>query len=345
MERAAAVTVAVVGTGSAGMRHLAALRHVPGARPIAVPARSERRSRLQAEGFLTAAILEEAVRMGATRCIVASGTARHVPDGLAAAEQGLDLLVEKPLAPNAAAAEPLCQAVRERGRALFVGCVLRFSDSLGTARRLLAEVGPLHAVRIECHSYLPDWRPQRPYRESYSARRDEGGVLRDLIHEIDYAGWLFGWPAAVQARLRNLGRLGIESDELAELMWDAPSGGVVSVCLDYLSSPTRRRMQAYGAHGTLEWDGVAGTVTVERSGTPADVRRSAQTRDQMLLEQDLAFLKACAGGANGNLATGEDGVRALAVCDAARRASASGREERVVYETAASASSVSRVPA
>ncbi len=36
-------------------------------------------------------------------------------------------------------------------------------------------------------SWLPDWRPDRDYRESYSARLDEGGVLRDLVHEIDYA--------------------------------------------------------------------------------------------------------------------------------------------------------------
>lgn len=323
--------VAVVGTGSIGAAHLRVLSGNGGPRVVAVPWRPERRSELAAQGLRVAASVQEAASAGARAAIIATETGRHVADGSAALEAGLDVLVEKPLARDAQEAARLRQRAGELGRRLYVGCTLRFSESLGIVRELLPLVGRLHEVRIECQSFLPDWRPARAYRDSYSARASEGGVLRDLVHEIDYAGWLFGWPAAVQARVLNLGRLGIESDEIAELMWDAPSGGVVSVCLDYLSSPTRRRMRSCGAHGTLEWDGVAGTVTVERSGTPVDVRRSAQTRDQMLLEQDLAFLRACAGDAEGCLATGEDGVRALAVCDAARRSSATGREEPVAY--------------
>lgn len=322
--------VLVLGTGSAGFRHLATLRAVEGVEPLAIPQRRTRLVELRAGGFATAPDVRAAAG-GACAAIVATDTARHAEDAAGAVVAGLDVLVEKPLSTDARQGRKLCLKAAESGRKVFVGCVLRFSESLNTFRAFLKKVGSLHSVRIECQSYLPDWRPARPYRDSYSARAAEGGVLRDLIHEIDYAGWLFGWPVALQAKVRNLGRLGIEADEAAELLWETADGCVVSVSLDYLSRPSRRYMKAAGERGTLEWNGIANIVTVGLAGTTVEVVESSQTRDEMFLEQARAFVRATQGACDPRLATGEDGVRALAVCDAARRASDTRREERVEY--------------
>lgn len=321
--------VAVLGTGSIGMRHLDLLGRVDGVSPLAVPTRPARRHELVQAGYTTAEGLEEAVRMGAALCVIATDPKRHLEDALAAMDRGLDVLVEKPLATTAREAEQIVRHARSSRRKLFVGCVLRFSESLKTFRERLPAVGRLHAVRIECQSYLPDWRPGRPYQASYSARADEGGALRDLIHEIDYAGWLFGWPATVQARVRNLGRLGIEADEIAELTWETPSGALLSVCLDYLSRPPRRSLRAAGEGGTIAWDGMSGTVTVGVAGAPVEELRSSQTRNEMFLAQARAFLDACEGKLDFRLATADHGVKALAICDAARLASDEGRETSV----------------
>jgi len=323
--------VAVLGTGSIGTQHLAALRRIDGVEPIAIPLRPERRQALTAGGYRTAPDLEAALRLGTELAVIATDSGRHLDDGLAALGRGLDLLVEKPLAPTAADAARLARAAERAGRRLFVGCVLRCSESLALFRKQLPRVGALHAVRIECQSYLPAWRPDRPYRESYSARAGEGGVLLDVIHEIDYAGWIFGWPAAVQARLCNLGRLGIEAEEAADLAWATPDGCAVSMHLDYLTRPPRRSMRAAGEFGVVDWDGLAGTVTLALADEPETVLRSAQTRQDALFAQDLAFITACRHAGASDLATGSDGVRALAVGDAARRASANGREEKVEY--------------
>lgn len=325
--------VAVVGTGSAGTRHLRVLRMVEGVEPIAVPLRTSRRTRLSADGFLTAPDLPTAVSYGASCAIVATDTGRHADDGMAALNHGLDVLIEKPLARTAKEAHIVLDAASTRGRGVFVGCALRFSDSLNRFRSVLPEAGRLHAVEIECRSSLPDWRPHRAYHHSYSARAEEGGVLRDLIHEIDYAGWLFGWPTALQARVRNLGRLGIAAEEIAELTWESPAGGMVSMSLDYLTRPARRRMRACGERGTLEWDGIAGTVTLAIGTAPVKefTFTSAQTWDELLIAQARAFINTSRGIPDGRLATGEEGVKALAVCDAARRASDTRREEPVEY--------------
>lgn len=322
--------VAVIGTGSMGMKHLKVLREIPGVRPVAIPIRPGRLEELRKAGYLAVKDISETGRVGATLCIIATDTGRHVEDGLVAVKAGLDLLVEKPLSTDASEAKKLCLEAAGSGRQIFVGCVLRFSESLNRFRDLLNRIGHLHSVRIECQSYLPDWRPDRPYHNSYSARAEEGGALRDLIHEIDYAGWILGWPNAVQAHLRNLGRLGIKADEAADLMWET-DGCLVSVSLDYLSRPPRRFMRASGELGTIQWDGIGGTVTMALADEENQLFRYAQASDEMLLAQALAFINACHGDPDSRLATCEEGVKALSVCDAARLASENRREERIQY--------------
>jgi len=321
--------VAVVGTGSMGLRHLRALGAAGAVNVIAIPSRLERLTVLSAAGHATAPSIAEAARRGAAFCIVASDTSRHVQDGLEAVRQGLHVLVEKPLARHAAEAAVLVRAAADAGRGCYVGCTLRFAEALNLFRARLPELGSVHDVRIEAQSYLPAWRPDRNFRVSYSARADEGGVLRDLIHEVDYAGWLFGWPLSVSAKLRNHGHLGIASEEAADLFWDAPFGPTVSIRLDYLTVPTRRRLRASGANGTLEWDAVAGSVAMTSADGTLETTQASQCRDAMVAAQAIAFIAACGGHADDRLATGTDGLRALAVCDAARESSATGRDQLI----------------
>ncbi|MDE2291370.1 MAG: Gfo/Idh/MocA family oxidoreductase [Elusimicrobia bacterium] len=319
--------IAVLGTGSVGTRHLSAFQDA-GARAVAVPLRPERRAELAAAGFETAESLAAARALGASACVVATDTCRHVADALAAVAAGFDVLVEKPLSRDAESARALLGAARAGGRRVRVACVLRFYRALERFRERLPEAGSRHSVRIECRSYLPDWRPGRPYKESYSARADEGGVLRDLIHEVDYAGWLFGWPDAVSARLGSTGRLGIASEEWAELAW-GDGGGAVTVGLDYLTRSPRRGARVLGADGALELDLVAGTTSFTTPAGEARTEPAPQPRDEAFRSQARAFLSLLKGGSDERLATLEDGWRAVAVCDAARRSSASGRTEEV----------------
>ncbi len=168
MSRAIAdtTTIGVLGTGSIGIRHLDVLAALGGVKPIAISRRQTRRAELAQAGRVVAATLDEAVRLGVTSCIVATETGRHCEDAVAALERGLDVLVEKPMAVDAAQASALAQRAQALSRKLFVGCTLRFSESLGLFKQQLPQIGRLHTVRIECQSYLPQWRPGRRYQES-----------------------------------------------------------------------------------------------------------------------------------------------------------------------------------
>lgn len=273
--------------------------------------------------------------MGARQCVIATETGRHLEDALAALECGFDLLVEKPLDLDASRAKQLCDAVATTGRTAFTAFVLRFSPSLNRVRELLPRIGTIHAVRIECQSYLPEWRPDRPYRDSYSARERDGGVLRDLSHELDYACWLFGWPSSVYGRLQNTGRLEIQADESADMTWLTPSHASVSIRIDYLTRQPRRRMIADGDEGSLWWDGLSDRVTLIRADGADLDETTPIDRNAMYAAQDRAFVEASRREASDpRLSSDRDGWRSLVLSDAIRRSSQLRREERVSYEDA-----------
>lgn len=253
--------------------------------------------------------------------MIATETGRHAADAAAAFALGLDALIEKPLAVDADEARRLADGARRAGRRAFVACPLRFSASLERFRAALPEIGAVHAVRAECRSYLPDWRPGRDPRAGYAADAAQGGVLRDLVHEIDYAGWLFGFPEKASGSCANLGRLGLRSEEVAEIAWRLDGGGTLSIGLDYLTRPARRRLAAFGERGTLEWDALAGTVVLSPAGGAPQSRSAAEDADARFAAQARAFLAALDGIPDERLAGLEDGVRALAVCDAVRAGS------------------------
>jgi predicted dehydrogenase len=315
------------------MRHLRVLEAI-GVRAIAVPTRAERVHDPALASFTPVVALREARAQGAEHVIIATDTGRHVSDARNAIDEGFHVLVEKPLAPSTAGLAALEVHARERGAAVFVGCCLRQLASLRAFRAALPKIGGVHAVRIECQSYLPDWRPGTDYRRTYAARATEGGVLRDLVHEIDYATWLFGRPSALTAVLSSTGRLGIDAEEAADLLWRSPAGAMVSLRLDYVTRPARRWMRADGELGSLEWDARRGLLLMRGAAGEEVVDRFAAPKDEMYAAQACAFLDATSSrSATTGLATFDDGAYAVAMIEAAHASSQSGCREAIISWT------------
>lgn len=319
-------TVVVRGTGSIGVRHLRVLRDRLGLRPVAMPVRQERREALEREGFETVADLADVGRRAPVFSIVATDTARHLGDASELLAFG-PVLVEKPLAATSRSLDDFTRARPFPGHRVAVGYCLRFSPSLHAFRDQMSRLGHVHAVRIESQSYLPDWRPARDYHDSYSGRVDEGGVLRDLSHEIDYAVWLFGRPGSIFATVERTGRLGIDVDDSAEVCWRTPLGALLSLRVDYLTRVARRRMLAFGSEGTLMWDALLGTVTLEVPGRDAEIVVQPSTADDWLAAQAHVFL----GQSAGPLATLDEGAFVVKVIDAAFDAARAGAWQPVAH--------------
>jgi len=179
------------------------------------------------------------------------------------------LYIEKPVVIDRAGLQSI-RALLDSGwdKPTVVGCNLRY---LGAVRKLkdacdAGDVGRLARASLQVGQWLPDWRAGRDYRESYSARRAQGGgVIFDLVHELDSASFLFGDIAHGQAAAGNSGSLGIDSDDAATISLMMGNGLPVEVSLDYISRRPVREYRVVGDRGTLRMDIIARQLVVETS--------------------------------------------------------------------------------
>lgn len=321
-------SVVVRGSGSIGQRHAQVFRQVGG--DVALwPVRDRGTGPGAVDEATGARLLDDttgpqALR-GASLVVVATDTSRHVADALAALDGGAEkVLVEKPVAPTAADAAAL--AAHPRHTLVWVAAPLRAHEAFRHLRRLVGHIGTEGSAHVWSQSWLPDWRPDRDYRESYSARPGEGGVLRDLVHEIDYATVLFGAATLVGAHVETTGPLDIEADQAATLLWSTDRSFTVTARLDYVTRPTTRGVVVHSPDGILEWDVVRATV---RHTTPhgevteqvfdhdldRDIVMGAQARAALDLVPTAPADERIARGAPATLA---DGIAAVSLCDDAR---------------------------
>jgi predicted dehydrogenase len=318
--------VLVYGTGSIGSRHLSVLREM-GVASVALPVRPERGEELSRDGLDVALSPQDAGRYHPRCSVVATDTSRHMDDAIALLPFG-DVLVEKPLAPSIDGIASLASAAAASKREVYVAFPFRFDRGFRELSAACAQLGRLVSVRIECESYLPDWRPGRDYRDSYSARAEEGGVLRDLAHELDYAVRLFGRPAAVFCGFADRRILGIEAEESADLWWLARDCVPVSVHLDYLSTVSRRMVRVVGQNGAVAWNAIEGTITRSTGAGQDAVEHFAVDRNETMARMLGAFLSGDASEREW-LATLDEGAFVTALTDAARRSAESRRLEPV----------------
>ena len=131
----------------------------------------------------------------ANAVVIANRTDLHLKVALLSAKLGKDILIEKPISFNLIGIEELKRTCKKNKLILESGCMLRFHPNLRWLKAFLHknELGSLQYIRSSVGQFLPDWRPDRDYLQGYAAKKKwGGGVVLDLIHEIDLLLWLFG---------------------------------------------------------------------------------------------------------------------------------------------------------
>ncbi|MFK7779725.1 MAG: gfo/Idh/MocA family oxidoreductase [Candidatus Gracilibacteria bacterium] len=125
---------------------------------------------------------------------------------------------------------------------IYVGYVLRFHSLLEKLKIFLAN-DTILSINVNCGQYLPTWRSNRDYRDSYSAKKDTGGgVLLDLSHEIDYLQWLCGKINDIKSYQVKISDLEIDSDDFTTFIGKTINGVVVNLSVDYISKITYRKI-------------------------------------------------------------------------------------------------------
>jgi myo-inositol 2-dehydrogenase/D-chiro-inositol 1-dehydrogenase len=258
--------------------------------------------------------------------LIASSTDTHAGLIEAAARAGKAVFCEKPLDLDLARAARCLATAEHAGIVLHLGFNRRYDPSFARIKREIeaGAIGALATLAITSRDPAP---PPLDYI------RRSGGLFRDMmIHDFDMARWLLGdEPVQVYAR----GACFVDPSIAA--------AGDIDTAVAVLTTATGRmcqitnsrrcsfghdqRIEAFGELGMLRVDNATAT-RVERAGTDGFTTEPAlpffleRYADAYRLEL-VDFLGALDGEAV-QLATGRDGLRALALADAAQRSHETG---------------------
>jgi len=205
--------VAVAGLGFMGSTHIRALQSIPGAELVAVCSRDEKKlagdlSAVQGNlggggerlDFSNVAryrdlgqMLEDPRVDAVDLCLP---THLHAPSAIQAFEAAKHVLVEKPMALDAASAREMIAAAAKHKRVLMVAQVLRFFPMYQALRSVLARdsMGTMRSAVFRRRCAAPAWSAWLADPE-----QSGGGVFDLLIHDVDMCLHLFGAPEAISA--------------------------------------------------------------------------------------------------------------------------------------------------
>lgn len=261
----------IVGFGSIGRRHAANLQQLIPAIQLTV-LRRQATTTVAAAGMEFVSDFKAALAHRPDVAVIASPTALHLEALSQLLPAGIPCYVEKPAVATRAQLTALRQLYAGLGNepVTFAGCNFRFLPSLLRLQEMLrsGSVGKLVRASFQVGQWLPDWRPGQDYRLTYSAQAEQGGgVILDLIHEVDQIRWLLGEFDRVHAMAGHLSRLELAAEDTACALLGRKDGPFVSLCQDYVSRRRVRRYEFIGEEGTLIWDFTAGRllrITLDR---------------------------------------------------------------------------------
>lgn len=259
--------------------------------------------------------------------VVASTNADRERWVVPAAEGGVDVLCEKPLAPSAATAAQLDSACREARVTLAMAMPLRHCVPAVQAKELLTDdvIGDLKAVCGTNRGLLPGgW-----FRDPEAA--GGGAVMDHTVHVVDLVHWLTGERVdtvyADTATRFHDGPL----EDVNLLSMTLTDGTAFSLDGSW-SKPEGWR---FWGDATVELVGTAGTLAVNCFD---EILRSSTVEGgetEVFVGQDpterllRSFVAAVCGKSAPDLATGTDGVEAVRVIEAAYESATRGHEVAV----------------
>jgi 1,5-anhydro-D-fructose reductase (1,5-anhydro-D-mannitol-forming) len=267
---------------------------------------------------------------GVDAVYVATTNEKHKPQTLAAAKAGKHVLCEKPLALTLADARSMVEACRSAGVVMATNHHLRNAATHRAMRDAVRDgrVGrPLfarvfHAVYLPPH--LQGWRIKNPKAGS--------GVVMDItVHDADTLRFVLGEePVSVAAITQEggMGAPGIEDGVMGVVRF--ASGALAQFHDAFTTGFATTGFEVHGSDGSL----IATNCMTQRP--VGEVRlRTAKGEENLRLDHENLYLRGirafhdAIAGKGAPAATGEDGIRSMALALAALKAAKSGRETKV----------------
>jgi predicted dehydrogenase len=237
--------------------------------------------------------------------------------------RGLHVLDEKPLAATVEAGRRLARVVAESAGVYQVGFVLRFGDLVREVSRLSRAIGTPSRTHVAVFDERLDRAEVAHLERIKGFLRNSSAMTHEGSHVIDYAGL---WNPSPWARVRAVADC-TEADFEGPNLWhatiDLSDGSVLEVEIGWLLPEIPRSFVTIeGPNGRLDLDIVSGVGRRQIEGDSSMIMLSPMVPEWS--RQYDAFARAIQRG-KPEVATVEDGLRALevtAACEEARRTGA-----------------------
>lgn len=333
------LNIALVGCGNVARKHVRAMNTLNGACRVVGsvdPDRSALRETsrtLEVPGFerLEALLAEHQVDL----VTLATPTGLHPGQAVAAAEAGAHVLTEKPLGTCLDEARSMVRRLAELDRRLFVVKQLRHHPLFRALRDAIeaGRFGQLHTIGMQIF-----WTRPQSYYDAASWRGtrelDGGALMNQASHYVDLLDWLFGPVAEVHALGDNLGRrIEVEDTAVVTLKWKEGFIGSLHVTMLAYPNNVATSLTVVGERGTVRLGGpLCDQIEAWNfsDASPADDSIEALARqvpDALQRGHEAVYrnvLASLGGRRNARVVDGDDGLRSLAIIDAAYRAMEAG---------------------
>ncbi len=316
--------MAVFGAGGMGYNHIRLLQALPDVALVAVcdpdPAACLRATGLTpAPTFADAETLLDHVALDAASVVVP--TSLHYPLVLRLLSQGVDVLVEKPIAGTSAEGRLLVAAAAQHGRVLSVGHVERFNPAVRALAQHLDQGAAGQIFQIKARRTGP-----------FPVRIRDVGVVRDLAtHDLDLILQLSGSePLRIYAETER--NIHTDHEDMLLALLRMVNGTAAHLDINWLSPYKTRELVVVGERGSFVADALRRQLCFYANGLEPDMGGpSGMTEGQVVhyplpdvepLRAELEAFVAAVRGEQPVAVSGADGVRALAVAEAVLQSAA-----------------------
>ena len=305
--------VAVVGAGFWGRNHARVFSELEETKLLAVCDIDAERAKKVANQFGAEAYVETGrmlKRKDIEAVSICTWSTSLAKEALKALKAGKHVLVEKHMDANSKQAEALIKTAEMEGLHLSVGFLMRFIPGIQYIKKAIEEksIGELVCATAKRVSQWPE-------------RIGDIGVVKDLaIHDIDITRYLFGDdPIAVYAKTGNMRHKLFE--DYAHIMLTFKEGKNAFIESNWLTPYKTRVLVVTGSKAIVKLDYITQELTIE------DAKETVQPRIpwQEPLKLELQHFANCVFGKEKPLITGEDGLKALKIAEAALKSSRTGR--------------------
>lgn len=255
MTRTPTLRAGLIGLGRMGRNHARVLRRLDNVTLAAAadPAGDPYRA---ADGIPVLASVDDLLDEGIDYAVLACPTGLHEKLGTKLAAAGIPTLIEKPLAPDPAAARRLADAFQAGSVPAAVGYIERFNPALIAMRDRLADGQLGQIFQISSRRTGP-----------FPARITDVGVVQDLAtHDLDLTGWVTGQHyTEIAARTAHLS--GRPHEDLLAAIGILNAGTIASHLVNWLSPLKERTVVVTGVNGCLAADTLTADLTYWANGS------------------------------------------------------------------------------